>query len=161
MDTILYIVIAIAIMAFQVYNEKKKKESQNTSPARRGMPQVQQDAESELSAFEKLFGLEIPDSARATVAQEILPDEFESEEVLNEGGGMGKPAKIEEKQTIQSVIDGQAKATKLAGDDLYSSSEISGDKFNNQEDEALAIKQEFNPKLFILYSEIAKPKFLD
>ncbi len=161
MDTILYIVIAIAIMAFQVYNEKKKKESQNASPARKGMPQVQHEEESELSAFEKLFGLEIPESARATVAQEILPDEFESEEVLQEGRGMTTPPKKQEIQTIQSVIDRQAEATKLAGDDLYSSSEISGDKFNNQEDEALAIKQEFNPKLFILYSEIAKPKFLD
>lgn len=146
MDTILYIVIAVAIMAYQVYSEKNKKEQKKRVVNQPPVPQV--DSNEEL------------DSELATMFDSLSNNG--SEEV----GGKHKATsndKIEaQAYNIDVPVNKSDEENRQLLKDIYDSDQITNFDSNKQGDSESEMEAEkFDPRLFILYSEIAKPKFMD
>ncbi|MFA5641917.1 MAG: hypothetical protein WCR61_00240 [Bacteroidales bacterium] len=147
MDTILYIVIAVAIMAYQIYNEKKKKEKEQG---------LKKEAVNEPSVAR----LDPNEELEKDLASMFKPITSEDEKL--------KP-KIDPEPTLDSQaynVDITTNKTdaenKQLLNDIYESSQITNFDSSDKDNKELEIQdEEFNPRLFILYSEIARPKFMD
>jgi hypothetical protein len=170
MDTILYIVIGIAVMAFQIYSEKKKKEQQ--AAARQRKPSTQSYATPTEPKREPVSQNPFSFVASSLIDEEHSENPFEFYyEELDEGSisaPVADEVKIEEvkpstfsKHTVQSILDEQSANSKSEVEDIYSSDEISGDKYNESGLSIDLLKEKFDPRLFILYSVLAAPKFRD
>jgi hypothetical protein len=170
MDTILYIVIGIAVMAFQIYSEKKKKEQQAAARQKKSSTQVSATTAEPIREPLPQNPFSFVSSSLTDEEQSEDPFEFYYEDF--EEGSISAPVvdevKVEEakplsysKQTVQSILDEQSANSKTEGEDIYSSDEISGDKYNESGLPTDLLKDKFDPRLFILYSELAAPKFRD
>jgi len=195
METFLYIVVAIAIMAYQIYNEKNKKEQRknavNRPPVKRIDPneELHKDLTQMFGSLSGVNGLE--DDSKSTESDKNLkyvksvPSDFTSrhKDIASQEfrktqlTGNNNKSQVKEKympdivpmETLEAqaynidvpINKTEAETTQLLKD-IYNSSEISGFDSGDGSHKKLDIKSEdFDPRLFILYSEIAKPKFID
>lgn len=170
MDTFLYIVIAVAIMAYQIYNEKKKKEQKGNAVNRPPLPRV--DPNEQLhKEFSQMFGFSsIVNDLEETHGEESEEDIYAPVEIAKPSVPLAERKKYmgETLSTMASeakaynvdvpINKTHAETTQLLSD-IYDSSEISD--FNSQEESVENLDKDFDPRLFILYSEIAQPKFKD
>lgn len=147
MDTVLYIVVAVAIMAYQIYNEKNKKEKEKELKKEAiNMPSVAQlDPNEELE--QDLASMFKP----STSVNEKLKPKIEPESTL-----------ISQAYNVDVPINKTDAEIKQLLNDIYESSQITNFDSSEKDNKELEIQdEEFNPRLFILYSEIAQPKFMD
>ncbi len=136
MDTIIYLVLAVAIILFQVYSEKKKKELKNAQQY-----SEENDLHEEAEPEHDMFDWDETD---------INQPEVEKRKVV-------APAAVD----INHPISADAYDVDNSGA-IYESTEISD--FENKEGrkvETSPLSAGFDPKLFIIYSQIAEPKFRD
>ena len=180
METFLYIVAAIAIMAYQIYNEKNKKEQRKNAVNR--PPERQIDPNEELHRdLTQMFG-SLPQDLKdvetvpkdfTTRNKDIASQEFKKTKIT----GDSNKSQVREKympeivpmETLEAeaydidvpINKTDAETTQLLKD-IYNSSEISGfDSGDRSHIKHENKSKDFDPRLFILYSEIAKPKYID
>ncbi len=213
MDTFLYIVVAIGIMAYQIYNEKNKKEqrqnSVNKPPVKRIDPneELHKDLARMFGSLSMVDGLEDEELEEQLYPtkqgyKDIASQQAQREpEALHQGlasehQGLAAQyqelsshhqhsmAQNQEPQTpirrkyepeivptetlgkeaynVDVPVNKTDAETKQLLQDIYDSSEISGFDSSDQSQKAIDFKGKgFDPRLFILYSEIARPKYLD
>lgn len=199
MDTFLYIVVAIGIMAYQIYNEKNKKEqrqnSVNKPPVKRIDPneELHKDLARMFGSLSMVDGLEDEELEEQLYPtkqgyKDITSQQAQREpEALHQGLSshhQHSMAQNQEPQTpirrkyepeivptetlgqeaynVDVPINKTDAETKQLLQDIYDSSEISGFDTSDQSQKIIDFKGKgFDPRLFILYSEIAKPKYLD
>lgn len=199
MDTFLYIVVAIGIMAYQIYNEKNKKEqrqnSVNKPPVKRIDPNEElhkdlarmfgslsmvdglEDEELEEQLYPTKQGYKDITSQQAQREPEALHQGLSSHHQHSMAQNQEPPTPIRRKYEPEIVptetlgqeaynvdvpINKTDAETKQLLQDIYDSSEISGFDTSDQSQKIIDFKGKgFDPRLFILYSEIAKPKYLD
>lgn len=202
MDTFLYIVVAIGIMAYQIYNEKNKKEqrqnSVNKPPVKRIDPneELHKDLARMFGSLSMVDGLE--DEEELELEEQLYPTkqgykDIASQQAQREPEALHQGlsshhqhsmAQNQEPQTpirrkyepeivptetlgqeaynVDVPINKTDAETKQLLQDIYDSSEISGFDTSDQSQKIIDFKGKgFDPRLFILYSEIAKPKYLD
>ncbi|MFA6769991.1 MAG: hypothetical protein WCR71_02340 [Bacteroidales bacterium] len=180
MDTFLYIVIAVAIMAYQIYNEKKKKEQKkdaiNRPPVKRVDPneELQRDLSQMFGSLSGIPIFEDDESGELNQEFESDPHDFISDMPASKAAPV-KPVREKYKPEIVStetlgaeaynvdvpINKTEAETTQLLHD-IYDNSAIYSDEIDGQSNkEREKEDKDFDPKLFILYSEIAQPKFKD
>ena len=184
-SSIITILIAVAIIGFQIYSEKKKKEN---AKARAMGIQPQQHTEED--PREKLRR-EISSLFTGVVPQEEEEDEsydgynydqendqtpnslysedpFESIVNKTEAPKTVAPLDIIHKYEGESflnksTVDGIAKSEQIdVTGDIYDSKAISEHNYTEEAAKPIAaFGKNFDPRLFIIYSELANPKFRD
>lgn len=172
-STIITILIAIAIMGFQIYNEKKKKENARARSA--GItPQSEDPHEKLRRELSSLFAGIVPeeeteyepylqplDTAPDSVDVISPEDPFESISKKQNIPLDTVPANEGESLTMGTFNHKIAKSEQedVTGD-IYDSKAISAHEIGESPEKKGGITdKDFNPRLFILYSEIAAPKF--
>ncbi|MDP3437216.1 MAG: hypothetical protein Q8S04_08220 [Bacteroidales bacterium] len=162
-STIISILAAIAIMAFQVFNEKKKRErkaamkinSSNETPSYEERPKnsisalfadILQEDERERTDYE--YDLEDPYTSITSQRVEAIPVAFKPESKI-------EPLPVTPLQTYEPLVDNTPR-------DIYDSAEISDHDYEKESKISQGVfKGGFDPAHFIIYSEIATPKFRD
>lgn len=159
-STIITILIAIAVIAFQVFGEKKKKEMQRQRQNRSAnpdfSPEVPRDPREELRRdLESLFG------SSTTIFEDEEQEPHHSMLDTADNPLDSLPPETQEYSFQPTALEQRAKSEQVdVTGDLYTSSEISGYEDTAQEEHKLTITgEEFDPRLFIIYSQLAKPKF--
>ena len=143
MDTIIYLVLAVAVILFQVFSEKKKKElqkAQKYSDIKPGYDHDDSVEEDEEEMFDWSFS-------------ETVEETQKSEEIV--------PKSAHQKAAEKLLQTADAYEVDNSGS-VYESPEISD--FENKEGrktESSPLAEGFDPKLFVIYSQIAEPKFRD
>lgn len=210
MDTFLYIVIAIAILVYQIYNDKKKKEQRNNAVNRPSVnrPPVQRiDPNEELHRdLAQMFGSfamrdHLEDDSEFNEQQDVDFDEidnrveqqdsllqqqdsllqqhdnllqqhdnllkqhdFAAHSYIAEKSQKDKPAETLGNHAYNVAVPvnkTDAETTQLL-QEIYDSPEISNFGIGQEPYNELNNKvKSFDPRLFILYSEIAQPKYRD
>ncbi|MDP3453487.1 MAG: hypothetical protein Q8R90_11090 [Bacteroidales bacterium] len=182
-STIISILIAIAILAFQFFNEKKKKEramrgreggvsptGASADPVNSGISSLFADMlrdreediydESEFDLDDESPYASLP-SAEIKVQDEGVKTEesyLNSDSVSRKSGRIitnleSRNLKIE--GGVDRVVDTEPR-------DIYDSPDIADHDYNQESAKNEGIfKGGFDPALFVIYSEIAKPKFED
>lgn len=180
-STIITIIIAIAIMGFQIYSEKKKKENTRAramgikpdqQPYEDPREKLQKELSSLFAGFEKeeeestpydIYTEESDNEPLDSAGHYYSEDPFESiirepEVVLDT-----LPEKEGESLLQKPVADIPVKSEKIdVTGSIYDSKAISDHENAGAEvKHALSGGGEFDPRMFIIYSELANPKFRD
>ncbi len=159
-STIITILIAIAVIAFQVFGEKKKKEMQRQRQNRSDnpdiSPQVQRDPREELRRdLESLFG------SSTTIFEDDEQDPYLPALDTADNPLDTLPPETPEYtfQPLDTDQRAQSEQIDVTGD-LYISKEISDFEGTAEKDHKHTVAgEDFDQRLFIIYSQLAKPKF--
>ncbi len=162
-STIISILAAVAIMAYQVFSEKKKRERR--AAMKSNSPNETQDyqerpknsisalfadilQEDERVSKEYDYNFEDPYTSITSQRVEAIPLSFKSESKI-------EPLPETPLQTYEPLVDNTPR-------DIYDSAEISDHDYDNESKLSEGVfKGGFDPALLIIYSEIAAPKFRD
>jgi hypothetical protein len=175
MDTVLYIVLGIAVMAYQAYSEKKKKEAR--SNARNPVAPKENSAFEELEKDLESFG--------TTAAEKIsIKDRYVGDIDDQPGGQEGYGAfrnrdeapEVDDykKDTDVEKAKGYKEGEAPVAYESINMHEYDGEKKNFYDDQEKDFSYDkdnhdvetvqeqglvVDPRLFVIYSELAKPKF--
>lgn len=158
MDTLIYILIAIAITLFQVYNEKKKKEE---LLAKRKAQQRENEEYEDIHLSTERYA-HIGEEA---IVEHSSPYEYqEMEEYLYGNEELKSYEETEEPQMVNFNLDELHKVIQRiereeANQANIEVAEAQANQTTEAQKEANNPLFTFDPKLFVLYSEIARPKF--
>ena len=173
-STIISILIAVAIVIFQGYSDKKKKERKRAASA--GESSVKEEKLSISSLFEEIMRDEIP-SFKKTEYQDpyesIMEESIEypvkkepvAEVVVPETPPVYISEEVKEYKYSESAIEDEGSYSLYDSevpDDIYDSKEISEHSYSEESArKANLLENGFDPRLFIIYSSLATPKYLD
>lgn len=184
-SSIITILIAVAIIGFQIYSEKKKKEN---AKARAMGIQPQQHTEEDpreklRREISSLFAGVVPEEEEEDESYDgydydqdndqtsnslYSEDPFES--IVNKTEAPKTVAPLDiipkyegESFLNKSTVDGRAKSEQIdVTGDIYDSKAISEHNYTEEAAKPIAaFGKNFDPRLFIIYSELANPKFRD
>ena len=179
-SSIITILIAVAIIGFQIYSEKKKKEN---AKARAMGVQPQQKAEDDprevlRREISSLFTGGVPEEEDRYDNYDMEED-FDQESpslysedpfdsIINKteapkiGYHLDIPPKYEGESILQNnMMEGRAKSEQIdVTGDIYDSKAISEHNYTEEYVKPIsAFGKDFDPRLFIIYSELATPKY--
>ncbi len=182
-STVISILIAIAIMAYQVFNEKKKKEmakrekeggasptGSSSPPLNSGISALFADMlrereEDEYQEQEYDLEDESPYASLKPVEPKVEIERAKiTESFPGSGSYSGESGRIMTNLEIRNlkIEEGMDKDLENVQRDIYDSSEIADHDYNEESVKSEGVfKGGFDPALLIVYSEIAKPKFED
>jgi len=173
-STIISIIIAVALVIFQGYSEKKRKERKRASSL--GENHVKEDKISLSSLFEEILKDEIP-AFKKTEYQDpyvsIMEESVEypvkeepvAEVVIPETPPVYISEEVKEYKYSESAIEDEGDYSlydSVVPDDIYDSKEISEHSYTEENSrKSNLFENGFDPRLFIIYSELAAPKYRD
>ncbi|PKO98679.1 MAG: hypothetical protein CVU13_09615 [Bacteroidetes bacterium HGW-Bacteroidetes-8] len=160
-STIISILAAVAIMVYQVFSEKKKRERRAAmkSNSPNETPDYQERPKNSISALfadilqedegdRRGYDFEDPYASITSNRVEVIPMTLKSESKI-------EPIPVAPPQTYVPLVDNTPR-------DIYDSAEISDHDYENESKLSEGVfKGGFDPALLIIYSEIAAPKFRD
>jgi len=162
-STIISILATVAIMAYQVFSEKKKRERKAAMKGNSSneTPDYQERPKNSISALfadilqederdRKEYDYEFDDPYTSITSQrvETIPVAFKSESKI-------EPLPVTPLQTYEPLVDSTPR-------DIYDSAEIADHDYEKESKLSQGVfKGGFDPAQFIIYSEIATPKFRD
>jgi hypothetical protein len=162
-STIISILAAVAIMAYQVLSEKKKRErraamksnSPNETPDYQERPKnsisamfadILQEDERDIKEYD--YDFEDPYTSITSQRVEAIPVSFKSESKI-------ESLPVTPLQTYEPLVDNTPR-------DIYDSAEISDHDYEKESKLSDGVfKGGFDPAQLIIYSEIAAPKYRD
>ena len=152
-STIISILAAVAIMAYQVFSEKKKRERKaalSGEKPKNSISALFADILQEDERDRKEYDYEFDDPYTSITSQrvETIPVAFKSESKI-------EPLPVTPLQTYEPLVDSTPR-------DIYDSAEIADHDYEKESKLSQGVfKGGFDPAQFIIYSEIATPKFRD
>lgn len=182
-SSIITILIAVAIIGFQIYSEKKKRENAKAramgiQPQQRQEDDPREKLRREISSLfagvvpeeedeaESYDGYDYEQDNGQTSNSLYSEDPFESIVNKTEAPKVVAPLDILPKYEGESflnksTVDGIAKSEQFdVTGDIYDSKAISEHNYSEESAKPLAaLGKSFDPRLFIIYSELANPKF--
>lgn len=173
-STIISILVALAIVIFQGYSDKKKRDRKRAESS--GENYVKEDKITLSSLFEEIIKDEIP-SLKKTEYQDpfesIMEESVEypvksepvAEIVTPETPPVYTSEEVKEYKYSESEIEeegGYGLYEPAISRDIYDSKEISEHSYAEEDNQKRDLLENgFDPKLFIIYSSLATPKYLD
>ncbi|MHC1779241.1 MAG: hypothetical protein AB9922_03270 [Bacteroidales bacterium] len=173
-STIISILIAVAIVIFQGYSDKKKKERKRAETAGENYPE--EEKLSLTSLFKEIMKDEIPSFKKAEYQdpyESIMEESVEypvaneavAEVVIPHAPPVYISEEIKEYKYSESAIEDEGSYSlyeSVVPEDIYDSKEISEHSYNEESArKSNLFENGFDPRLFIIYSELAAPKYRD